>query len=399
MTNYSAYGNTVTRTVITSPTPGGAIKFHPGTGIWYSPGPDSSGISGFRIDRPQQLAAFKNWHLNNTVNESWCKLWQVACWPRSIEGDTPGDFSAGFAFMDDLLDFAQQHNKYISLNIYTAHFGAAASSNYVIYPAYLVDGAQYGISTFHSPQVGGGMRLWQQATMDRYIAWVTAYGNRYNGHPNFEVWGGGETSLALDSGQDGYSVAALKTQLLRWIPLARQALPNTGIRIAANDMGADSNLVELFDVGDQYNCIIGGPDETPQDITQADRIYVGKKSNEWPNWDGSGDRYDESMNVDVYTDRRAVGKMLWMAENQWQSYDGRFTNQQLYDYAYGYTPYQPNGNGNFTMPGMQHSYRMVYANESNGPSDRPELRWSTGLRDFLRTHNTVARTTKPAGYP
>jgi hypothetical protein len=165
-------------------------------------------------------------------------------------------------------------------------------------------------------------------------------------------------------------------------------------------MGADSNLVELFDACELVNAIIGGPDETPQDLTQADRIYCGKKSNEVPNWPGPpATRFDHSINVDVYADRRANGKLLWMAENQWQSFDGRFTLQQLYDYAYGYTPYQPNGNGDFTMPGMDHSYRMIYANESNGPANRPDLRWATGGRDFHRTHNTVARTTKPSFYP
>lgn len=359
-----------------TPPAAGAMKFHPGIYIDYAAGADAQGNSGRRLDLSQQRTQFLAF-IETLRNESTIRGIQARVDPRAIEGDTLGDFSPLQAWLPEVLAKLATMNKGLVLNVYTADFGNNAGL-ITIYPKYLVDPTaeggsggtcfapcQYGISRFHAPQVGGGMRIWQAATADRLIAWAQYLAANFNDNKNFEMITTGETSLALDNGQDGYSCAALLTQLQRYLPAARAALTKTGIRVAANDMCADANLVSLFGTVKTIYGAVGGPDVWRGDITQADRIFVGKKSNEWPNWNGTGDRFDESMNVDVYEDLR--GKIPWFTESQWQSYSGRWTIQSLYDAPMiGYTPTQPNGNGNFDMPSMHPSYMVLYANESFG---------------------------------
>ncbi|MEP7311788.1 MAG: hypothetical protein ABI859_04355, partial [Pseudomonadota bacterium] len=113
----------------------------------------------------------------------------------------------------------------------------------------------------------------------------------------------------------------------------------------------------------------------PGDITQADRVFVGKNS----------------TGQDVYHDYR--DELPWAVETQWQSFSGRFTLQQLYDVPMvGYKP----DNGDFTMPTMKVKYLIWYVNEVNGNAS---TQWSTGILPFIRTHGAVYSTTCPKNYP
>jgi hypothetical protein len=348
------------------------IKFNPGTYVWYMPGA-VNGVAGYRVDLPtqrNQLLAF----IDSIATEPAIRGIQLAVYWRTLEGDKAGDYSEGFAAIDTILAKLARYGKQLSLNIFTAHFGNIASI-YHVYPAYLVDGSNYGITNFHSPQVGGASRLWQQATMDRLLALSAAYATRYNSNANFEMIGGGETSLAIDQGTDGYTTAALLAQLQRFLVVARQQWPNTGLRLAANDMSGDSNLVALYATAAQKQATIGGPDIWPGDITQADRIFVGRN--------GAG--------AVAYTDYRGV--IPWMAEVQWQSFSGQWTLQQLYDAPVkGYKP----TNGDFTMPSMQPSYFVWYVNEVNGNAS---TQWTTGILPFIRSVNgAVSSYSCPRSY-
>ncbi len=348
----------------------GEIKFHPGTYLWYMPG-SVNGVSGYRIDlatQRNQLLSF----IDSIASEPAIRGIQVAVYWRTLEGDTAGDYSPGFAALDAILAKCAQYGKRISLNIFTAHFGNIRALEDV-YPTYLIN--NYGITNFHAPQVGGASQIWQQATMDRFLALSAAYAARYNNHPNFEMFGGGETSLAIDNGTDGYSTTTLLTQLQRFFVAARKQWPNTGLRLAANDMGSDSNLVALFATAAKNAVTIGGPDIWPGDITQADRVFVGKNS--------SG--------ANAYTDYR--GTIPWMSEVQWQSFSGQWTLRQLYDAPMvGYKP----TNGDFTMPSMHPSYFVWYVNEVNGNSS---TQWANGILPLIRSVNgAVYSTDCPKSY-
>ena len=351
----------------------GAIKFHPGTYLWYMPGA-VNGVSGYRIDQPAQRTQLVNF-MDTVCSDASIKGFQVAVYWRALEGDTAGDYSPGFSALDAILAKAAQCSKRISLYIGTAHFGNIASL-YDVYPAYLVNDGGLGITPFHSPQVGGSSRIWQQATRDRLLALCAAYAARYNSNPYLEMIGGGETSLAIDVGTAGYNGAALTTQLQRFLTTARTQWPNTGIRLEANDIeGGDGNFVSLYATAAKNAVTIGGPDIWPGDITQADRVFVGKGSN------GSS----------VYKDYR--GTIPWMAEAQWQSFSGQWTLKQLYDASM--TGYKPT-NGDFTMPSMHPSYFVWYVNEVNGNSS---TQWSSGILPFIHSVNgAVYSSNCPSSY-
>jgi hypothetical protein len=361
--------------VLTGSSPSQQIRFNHGVYAWYAPGADVNGVSGFRVDidvpQRQQFLGF----LDTLLGEPSITGVQVAVYWRTLEGDTAGDYSPGFAAIDAILARCQLYGKKLIVNIFTAYFGNIASI-YHVYPAYLVDGGSYGITPFHAPQVGGAARIWQAATMDRLIAMLAAYGARYNSNAYFEMIGAGETSLAIDDGTNGFSNANLLTQLQRLIPAARASWPNTAIRMAANDMGADSNLIALFATCATYQWSVGGPDVWPGDITQADRIFQGKNA----------------TGTIVSPDYRDV--IPWCAEVQWQSFSGVWTLAQLWDApVLGYDP----TNGDFHMDTMKPRYYVWYVNEVNGNAS---TQWATGILPFLRTKGgTTGFTTKPTSYP
>lgn len=359
--NASAYSAAINGTPGTPPS-GNAIKFHPGVYIWYIPGA-VNGITGYRIDLVTHRNTIINF-IDTVCNDSTIQGFQVFTNWRALEGDTAGDYSAGFASVDAILTKLTSCNKRLILAFQSVLFGNTGSQT-DIYPAYIVNGASYGITPFHAPQVGSSARTWQQATNDRVIAMLQAYGGRYNSHANFEMMSTGETAIAVDNGQDGYSNDALLTQLQRMYSAARAAWPNTAVRVSANDLWPDSLMQSLLATCLQYQITVGGPDVWPGDITQADRVFLGL--------DTTG----------ALVSTRYRDQIPWTSEVQWQSFGGQWTLQQLYDAPMiGYTPTSPNGNGSFTMPSMHPAYFIWYANESNGTT---ATQWGA-IQTFI--HNT-----------
>jgi len=353
-----------------------AMKWHPGSYAWYSPG-STDGVPGYRFDVPQYRDSILSF-LDSIKNEPSVKGILVAGYPRSFEGDTAGDFSAGFAATDAILARAQQYGKYVMFRYETGLFGNYASI-YHIYPRYIVDGGQYGysklVSLTNGAYKGTTMRMWQQATMDRAIAVSAAYGARYNNHPNFEmITMVGETSISVQDGVDGFSTSNYLSQIVRAIPAFRSHWPNTGIRIGANDMGPDSNLTALYAAGAKAGIGFGGPDVWPGDVTQADRIFAGLDSN-----------YNRT-----YTDYRNT--IPWAVEAQYQSFMGRWTPAQLWGaMVNGYT----GTDDGKTLPSLQTRYFIWYVNEYAGDA---KDKWSTGTLPFIRSVNGQIPSACPTSY-
>ena len=358
---------------------GKSIKWHPGTYVWYAPSA-VGGVPGHRVDLATQRAQFLTF-VNSICSESSISGVQLFGLWRTFEGDTAGDYSAGFAAVDALLAKLTACNKRLMVGFQTVWFGTHRT-DLDIFPAYIVNDSRYGVTGLN-PGTGRTARTWQAPTMDRLIAMSQAYGARYNSHPNFEMIGLGETSLQVTT--DGFSSEANLAQTKRMIVAARQHWPNTAVRIMVNDGFSDAGFIDLYNTCKTYYCALGGPDVWPGDITQADRLFVGKNT--------SGQ--------DVHEDLR--DKLPWAVDVDWQSFnlvDGhpRWTLRQLYDAPMiGYTPTNPNGQGSFRMPSMKVKYMIWLVNESNG---NQENQWSTAQLPFLRSVNgAVYSNTCPTSYP
>lgn len=364
----------------TTTTSNKAVKWHPGTYVWFAPA-FANDIPGHRLDlTPQrdELLAF----IDSICREASIKGIQAVAVMRALEGDTPGDYKAGFATVDAILARLAPCNKRLMLSVQTVWF-SYVHSPYDVYPAYIINTPSLGYSRGDPADIIA-MRTWQQASMDRVIALVQAYGARYNGNPNVEMITFDETSRQIKT--DGFSPENLLAQYKRLVTATRAAWPNTAIRVSANDMGALSNLADLMQHCKTYYCSVGGPDIWPGDITDANAVFVGKNKMGYPGIGIPGN------GADIYEDLR--DKLPWTAEAQWQSYNGRWSMQQLWNTPnIGYDP----EDGDFHMPSMKTRYMVWYANFVNGNAG---TQWSTGILPFIRsTNGAVASTTCPSLYP
>jgi hypothetical protein len=248
------------------------------------------------------------------------------------------------------------------------------------FPAYVVNGSQYGITKMTSltgSDKGISARAWQDATSDRLIALFTAYGKRYNSHPNVEMVTTGETALAVTPGQDGFSNEQWVKQLKRLIAAARAAWPNTAVRVSANDLWPDSLMVDTYNTCLKAACAIGGPDIWPATVTQSDRIFAGLNDKEQK----------------VYADLR--DQLPWAIEIQSPELAGQWTPKQLYDATmYGYYATQDK----YNVPSMKPKYIIWYVN--TGWTGGPAQAWSTGELPFIKSvKGAVHSTACPTAYP
>lgn len=220
---------------------------------------------------------------------------------KMLEGDKRGDYSAGFALIDDILESVAACNKQLMIHLKERDFGARYSS--VVspskltkqYPAYLMT-SEYGpCCSASGTQVNlGGVvasgadvawtgnlrsisRTWDPAVMDRLIALSQAYARRYDEHPNFEMLSLGESTVGAPS----FDATGYYKQLKRWYSEAAKHWPHTVMRMTLNFVRGDSTMLDLIEhCSTLSNCAVGGPDpELPlPDIErriQANQVFRG----------------------------------------------------------------------------------------------------------------------------
>ncbi|MFO0565733.1 MAG: hypothetical protein U0263_08725 [Polyangiaceae bacterium] len=368
----------------------GGIKLHGGNYVWPDIKYDDT-YSTYRLDHPgvrQKLLDF----IDTIKDEPNITGVQVAVYWKALEGDTKGDYGAGFASLDIVLDQLAAYGKHLNLSFSPQVFGGFAAVTDV-FPQYVVD--DYGVTPTGFGELGGmTSRTWQKETMDQIIRVVKAYGERYDGHPAFETITGAETSMQVPDGLDGFGNHALLEQFLRLIPATRQAFPHSAVRVGANDMsGDDSLLVELMAACQVNACAVGGPDIWPADVTQADRIFVGLNA----------------KHESVFADYRDV--MPWHVEAQWQSFVGgkgqHFTMAELFGAVEdGYSApmcdewdpstYACTHTFDFARPPMKARYLTWYANTYE--MDSQTLTWQEEILPFLRTHGPAHAQDCPSSY-
>jgi hypothetical protein len=335
----------------TSSTPAG-IKWHPGHYVWL----DRSDIAS-PTTQSKHLA-----QIDAMGRESTIRGVQLLVLWSDLEGDQ-GDYSQGFAILDKYIAELSKYEKRLMLGVLPGIFGSrCAGLNCDLtdfWPAYIVNGSNYGISELNNSK-GVYARVWQPATMDRYIALYQALGNRYDSYPNVEMVVAGETAIDIKSGVDGFSSASYEAQLKRFYVAARAAWPHTQLRLAANYLTPDSLMEDLYAACAQVDCAIGGPDVIPGRAIQANQIFSGAIGG---------------------IDYRGV--LPWIAEIQSPELGGNhgtFTAQQLYTDA---------------MTNMQASYYVWY---QNGWLGGPAQRWTTGILPFIRSINGQTITTCPSSF-
>jgi len=272
--------------VYSSSAPSNAIKFHPGFYPWYI---KSIGqVSGYRLDDAAVQAELLNWVTLGVCPQTRIRGIKVVGTWKSFEGDTPGSYSGKYAFWDSLLSALDTCGKFLLVDIGTAYFGGQGSDWSIAFPKYLVQtglggtdaAGTYGIVPPDSGQDSPlYAKVWAQATADRFIALIQAYGARYNGNARFEMMSiYSESAFDLNLGTGGYSDANYLTQLARVVPAFRMAWPNTQCRLHANwNYGLNNaNMLTLMQLAANYQCSVGGPDTIPHEDIQANQVYTGE---------------------------------------------------------------------------------------------------------------------------
>lgn len=211
------------------------------------------------------------------------------------------DFSA----VEQDLAYLQAHGKRLILEIWdtTFHGGVGPAPDYLL----------------TDPQFAGGVRpapgkervirakRWLPAVSDRYLALVAALGKRFDSEPYFAGLIHTETAMEADGPAGGdFSAAGYDRELRRWVEQSRVAFPTTPVIIFGNwyPYRGQQGLADLGRLAVEKGVGWGGPDLCPGTGIWGYQVI-----------------------------RENAGKMPLGLSVQWQSYDGRWTAQQLLDGA------------------------------------------------------------------
>jgi hypothetical protein len=340
------------------------IRFNPGHYMWIDTG---SGGGARPAGWVAQIAGIAK-------EESLKGVELIVKW-SDLEGAKQGDYTAGFALVDALLAEAQKDGKQLMLDVSFQTYGGTVTAGTVpaVAPAYLStilngqpgyyvrpDGASW------SGNLNAVIAMWEPTgkVMDAYIAMGKAYAARYDGKPNIEMWGTGETAIGSPEVND----AEWLTQLERWMVAMRTAWPHTAVRVPTNYMGSAAQMSEVYAKALEYKITCGGPD----DYSRAE---------ENPLFNGASG-----------TDYR--GKIPWVAESQYPaSSSGGLTNvkpEGIYDW---------NESGDATQGGsMAPNYYIWSRNGVTSGTNGPLFTWNADTLPFIRSIDGKAHTTRPTGY-
>jgi hypothetical protein len=342
---------------VTSPgASGSAIKFHPGHYVLLDGGILSDSVRASHLSQIDELAS-----------EPSVKGVALYVYWSQLEGNTAGDYSKGFALIDEYLKHLAPIGKQLILGINERMFGKSIPATFdggSNFPAYLNDPRYNGgwVVTLGQAQATGSLaaicRVWEQPVMDRLIALTKAYGQRYNSNPNFEMFSLGETAVG-GAADFGFTSDAYATQLVRWGIAARQAFQNTGIRLNANFIGSDKQMGGLISSFARVSGAVGGPDVIPSRSIQANNVFNGSIGG---------------------IDYRGV--LPWVSEVQvlgWKY--GNETPEELF---------------NSVKNSMRPSYFVWYRNAWSGQNVH---KWTTGILPFIRSvDGSVPGVNCPSAY-
>jgi hypothetical protein len=368
-----------------------SIKFRPGHYVWPDGIPLLGTIATVKARHFSQLAGFCS-------NPAIRGIQIHVSWSLLENGQRPGDYSAGFALIDEYLAQLRGCNKHLMLAVHDRWFGGIPGAADVL-PAYLLQSgygpvrssvscdSDAGGANLGGAVIAGGnaclwtgglnlmAKLWEPAVMDRLIALSRAYGARYDANPNFEMFLPTEESAIAVPAALGYSHAAYVAQLRRLYTATRAAWPTTALRYKLNWLGNDALTAEVIAFMAELKVVIGGPDVIPGENIQSNRVFTNQSGG--------------------FRDFRGV--VPFAAEVQSPSLGGKegtFTAQQLFNHAMdgatGILPVRP-------------QYFVWYYNTWSGGAAQ---QWSTGIEPYITNtlrgqvgNGTDGTRTAPASVP
>ena len=211
------------------------------------------------------------------------------------------DFSA---IEMDLAFLHQQHQRLV-LEVWDTTF----LNHEIPVPDYLMADPVFkgGIARATENPAGARTKRWVPAVMDRYLHLVAALGKRFDPEPDFVGFVHTETAMeSKGPGFEDFKGADYDAQMCRLVVNSRKAFPNTPVIVFGNwyPYRGKDGLKSLSLLAQTNGVGWGGPDLCP-----------GTKV-----W-----------GYDII--RANAGQMALGLSAQWQTYDGRWTAQQLLDSA------------------------------------------------------------------
>lgn len=353
-----------------SPSSSSAIRFNPGHYAWYD------GIiykDGQFANKKTNLLAL----IDSIANEPAIQGVQVTVQWAVLEGDIAGDYSAGFAFIDEVIARCAKYGKKLMLVFGNYQIGYFSAPGTISFPKYLLSSAYGAVQSANANgyRSGGVVAIpsgtyaflangeisaafWETKVADRVIALQAAYGARYNNNPALEMWSP-VANLAFTTPYNtfGYSRAATATQLARILTAARQSFPNTAVRLWIDYFDNDAGTAAVLKQAETVDTTIGGNDVLPNEDITADRVFNGEGGT---------------------TDYRGI--VPWVSNIAYPELcgkEGTFTPEQLYNHAM-------NGNSSKGIAPQRPQYFAWVYNVSICSAGSVQ-RWSTGILPFIRS--------------
>ncbi|MBN1669638.1 MAG: hypothetical protein JXR37_01305 [Kiritimatiellae bacterium] len=209
-----------------------------------------------------------------------------------------------FSRIEKDLAYLKAHNKRLVVEVWDTYFFGKLTAA----PDYLLTDPAYKGGIFYRAKPGQKdrgsiVKRYVPAVMDRYIALVCELGRRFDSDPHLAGFANTETSMSNVTGSEDFDARACEEQMKRLVTASGQAFPSTPVFIYGNWYHNQAALKELAEHAYANGLVWGGPDLCP------------------PAQRGWGDQI-----LRAYQGRMAGGLAV-----QWQSYDGRWTAEQLFD--------------------------------------------------------------------
>jgi hypothetical protein len=357
----------------TGPTGGGKIKFHPGQYVELDAGSGGGGLTGWLATIASLQGA------QGVKGVMLIQPWSSLEFAENVYTQGSGSSAQGFAMIDQLLAACKNAGLQFILGYEDRAFGGpqtfSSPTSYGQLPSYFdtLENGNPGYLDAPSGTTfqGEGLQMIADVTNPlvtaRAIALVTAYGNRYDSNPNFEMFRTPETANAAftGSGQDDQYV----TQLQAWMAGARAAFPNTGLSVSANFLSTPEQFTALFATAITYSIGMGGPDT-------------------WPNFT----TFDGTSNLvfnGQYGGTNYRGKLPWISEVQQPDENGVVSPSPLATYNFAMT-------GDPTTGGSMNSNYIIWAFDANWQG--PNAFTNGQILNFIASVNGAVNTKAPSTY-
>jgi hypothetical protein len=336
----------------------------------------------------------------------------LADW-TSFEGDTPGCYGAscgnhlgavatiGHPLWDDL--FAYATSKGLKVIVGVEWFNEGTPSCTYAFPAYLVQPSCFGgggtdeRGTYGLTLTPGGFlwaRIWQQASMDRFLAMLQDFGTRYDGNAALEqvIVVERDSSFVGGEGLDGFTFAALSAQFARLAPSLRPYFAHTGLTANVNWLNGQ-NAATFLQAGAQASTYMGisAEDAIVWQSTDGENAYIGTG--------GSYGTHDYRAEVPFTVELSGTTQCTYY--DSYAGHNGLGASENTSPQEY-YDVYFKNGKTDLSgaYP-LRPSYLILGRNIGNACPSVAHQQYGTlssgGWYQFLQTH--PLNTTAPRLYP